>query len=215
MLLHADQGFRGEVWDLDTGRKVLKVISLDEEAGLLEAYKVLDDGKIARDVNGNYLTYRARGRFRCVPMGHRDYGRHRLPITPRPASAPGAVACVKCGSALTLPGSELCAFCNARDKGVEFRVEKIVTPLLDRPCQSKGCRRLAEWAVGDEVRASPQLGPSPGKVEGRRVFSDRVWFERGTCVGRRFYCSFHYQPPRLLAPNGERIEDLGSSGRPD
>lgn len=192
MILHAQSGFRGQIIDLDTGRPVRKVIWFDTERCELEAYQIDAAGNIIRDVNGEYLTYRARGRFRFKPDSAKPLARTNVEI--------GAPRCLRCGNPLTLPGSDLCAFCNAKDKGYKgFKVERMTTPFLDCPCQSKGCGMLAEWSVSDEVVATPE-------VSGRR------FWDRGALVGRRFYCSKHYVAPRLLDQKGEVVEVFEEAG---
>jgi hypothetical protein len=196
MLFHVEHGFRGRVWDLDLNKHVPKVISLDTERGELEAYQTDAAGQIKQDVNGNYLTYRARGRFKFIP----ENGKPARIVM-------GAPACALCQSPLTIPGSDLCAFCNAKDKGVKnFKVERL-TPLLNRPCEK--CSNLAEWSVSDEVTATPQLVISTYPGINRR---GKVLFERATTVRQRFYCSRHYVAPRLLDARGEVIEVFKDAG---
>lgn len=197
MLLSAKAGIRGTVYDLDTGRRVPKVIDLNTERGYLRAYFVVEQNdehpereEIRKDAEGNYQWYEAHGRFRFVPA----------PVAPpkRPGLS-GAPSCLKCSSPLTLPGDELCPRCRAVEKGQKnkFLVEKLATPLLDRKCQD--CTRTAVWAVADEVEVSPEL-------------SNRNLYDRGMTVGRRYYCDFHYRPARLLDPGGEVIHDLRYAG---
>lgn len=194
MKLHAEQGFRGRVLDLDTGKSVPRVLWLDEQAGELEAYRVDVAGKPVRDANGDFLTYRARGRFRFEPAA-----------TEKPHSAPhivmGAPACARCQSSLTLPGDDLCPPCRAADRGQRnrMRAEPVSGLLLVRPCETKGCGRIAAWCVSDEVSVTPQL------------HARRLW-ERGAVVHRRWYCAFHYHPPRLLDSRGETVETFHEAG---
>jgi hypothetical protein len=206
MLLHVQSGFRGTVIDLDTGKKVPKVIWLNTDTGELEAYQVNALGEEIPDLNGNFLTYRAKGRFRFIPR--EDKGRKgHLKITM------GAPRCALCPSPLTLPGDDLCVACRAKERGQRNRmkVERIQNPLLDRKCCK--CSRLATWAVSDEVDVTPELGSKPSGVWGDR--KGKVLYLRGAMVGRRYYCASCYTPPRLLDPRGEVIQDLDTDARPD
>jgi hypothetical protein len=208
--LYAEQGFRGTVIDLETGRRVPKVIWLDETAGELEAYRTDSDGRYVRDVNGDYETYRAKGKFKFVPQEASGCGGSAAVRVSRTSTALiGAPSCVRCRSPLTLPGDDLCPACRARDRGQKhpMRAERLASPLLDRPCQAKGCGRLAEWAVADEVGVSPEAVTRPLLLPDGRTLK-RPLYERGATVGRRYYCSFHYRPPRILDAKGEVIQDL-------
>jgi hypothetical protein len=202
MILHSQQGIRGEVLDLDTGLKVPKVIWLDTEKMELEAFQVDASGKEIKDTNGDLLTYRARGRFKFVPRFKED-------TASRTRIVMGAPNCAKCGSPLTLQGQDLCAICNARDKSYPgFKgVNKLVTPILDRPCDVKGCGRLAEYQVSDEVPATPAV-TKPVNVNG---FKASLW-DRGAMVGVRYYCSWHFKPPRILDAKGEVVQELEDAG---
>lgn len=205
MILHAAHKPPDQVWevvDLDTARRVPRVIWLDPEKGELEAYQVDEHGRGVRDGNGDFLTYKARGRFqfRVGAAGH-----HAGPEQRRGGSVPvrGAPACARCASPLTLPDRELCALCNAHDKGVRgFRVERLTTPILDRPCQH--CRgRLATYAVSDEVEATAQVGAIAGR---------KYLFPRAQVVRQRYYCAWCYQAPRLLDAKGEIITVFEEAG---
>ena len=208
MILHSQQGVRGKVIDLDTGQSVRKVIWLDQEKGELEAYKVDQLGKEQKDINGDYITYRAKGRFKFVST-FTDSCNNRTSTNQL-----GAPTCAKCFNPLTLLGSDLCAFCNAADKGYKaserfqsFRVKKISDPLARYPCQHKGCSSWAEYQVSDEVPATPAV-TKPVTVKG---FKTSLW-DRAAVVGRRFYCSFHFQPPRILDAKGEIVKELEEAG---
>src|SRR5262245_21730068 len=107
MKLHAAQGFRGLVIDRDTGNPVRRVLWVDLEAGLLEAYQVDGRGDIRKDAGATRLPYPARGRSR----GARGEG-GRAPAAVWRAGPP---ACTRCQSPLTLPGDDLCVACRARD----------------------------------------------------------------------------------------------------
>ena len=198
MWLHAEQGARGQVIDLDTGLPVRKVIRLNEEAGLLEAYQVDAHGKERQDGEGNFLTVTLKGRFKFIPR--------REAFTAVPKIVMGAPACAKCGCNLTLRGDDLCPTCRAKDRGQRnpmTRGGQRLSPLEIRWCDHKGCSRRAAWAVGDEVTVTPELAR-----RGRR----RWLFDRAMTVGVRHYCSFHFQPPRILDAKGEVIEELHEAG---
>lgn len=198
MRLHQRDGVRGVVIDLDTGRRVPKVIWVDVEKGELEAYQVEGpEGRetVKKDAAGDYLTYQARGRFRLINLS-----------TPsaRPKYKLGAPLCVVCKSPFTLPGEDRCVSCKSKDRGKGPRAQASrLTPqqLLEaQPCDHKGCNRPAAYAVSDEVQASPVKGtggwgPSPGTY----------LFERATMVGQRLYCEWHYLPPRELDEKGEVV----------
>jgi hypothetical protein len=213
MLLHAESGFRGKVIDLDTGKPVPKVIWLDTERGELEAYKTTSEGKYIRGLNGEFITYKARGNFRYIPSNSVDSSTNN---TTRNRVVLGAPKCARCPSTLTLPGDDLCPPCRAKERGQRNKmlVERITTPLLDRPCCVKGCGRLASWSVSDEVSVTPSVGGlSPGLLAlPRYKRAKRVLYERGCTVGRRWYCSRHYSPPRLLDAKGEVIETYDEIG---
>ena len=196
MLLKAGDGLRGTVYDLDTTRRVPKVIEINLERGYLKAFYVVrqDDEHperevIRRDGAGTAEWYEASGRFKLIPAG---------PATRRSAVL-GAPCCARCRSPLTLPGDDLCPRCRAQERGQSnrFLVERLSTPLLDRKCGE--CSRLAVWAVADEVVVSPEkIGP--------------VLYERGMTVGRRYYCNGCYRPARLLDSKGEIVKDFRYAG---
>ena len=196
MLLQSAKGVRGTVYDLETGKRIPKVIDLNLETGYLKAYFVAwqDDAhpekeEIRKDSQGSYQWYEARGRFRFVPYSGPEV---RTPLL-------GAPNCMKCRSPLTLPGDDLCPPCRAAERlqSNRFRIERLTTPLFDRKCQE--CSRLAAWAVADEVDVTPEVG-------------GRFYWERGMTVGRRYYCDNHYQPARLLDPKGEVVQDYRYAG---
>ncbi len=204
MRLYASQGARGRIIDLDTGKFVPKVIWLDLENGELEAYRIDGNGQPVSDGNGNLLTYYAKGRFRFETVRVRESKNGSVPIS-------GAPKCVKCESVLTLPGDDLCPACRAKDRGQRnrFVIERHLDPLEVRPCDGR-CGRLAVYAVSDEVTVTPE-----SKVidwQGRKT---RALFDRGATVGRRFYCSFCFKPPRILDARGEVIQELDTKVRPD
>lgn len=67
------------------------------------------------------------------------------------------------------------------------------------PCSHYACTRTAEWAVSDEEPAAPQI-------------VDRMAYTQATIVNRRFFCAFHYKPPRLLDHKGEVVEEFAEAG---
>jgi len=197
MKLYAARGHRGTVTDLDTGRPVGGIIWADIEQGTLEAYRLDGDGKPVRDASGRRLTYVAQGRFSYRPHD----------TVTRKSPKQSATHCVKCRSPLTLAGDELCPLCNARDRGYKTltRPERVV-PLLGRHCQHKGCSRTANWAVSDEVPVSCQKHKHASN--GRTPGTSSLFFSRGMTVRRRYFCDFHFQPPRILDAKGEVVEEL-------
>jgi hypothetical protein len=198
MRLHAHSGFRGKVVDLDSGKEIPKVIWVDTESGELEFYQTNGNGEIKKDINGDYLTFRAKARIRLIARE----GRGGPVVQNRTKIILGAPYCARCKSSLTLPGGDLCAFCNALDKGVHgFIAERITNPLADFPCEERYCGRLAEWQVADEVAVTPQI-------------ENKIAFERGAMVYRRRYCASHYKPPRLVDAKGEIIQELEDEARP-
>lgn len=188
---------RGTVWDLDTGRRVPKVVELDVERGYVRAFAVVvqndarpDREVVRKDALGRPVWYEATGRFKFVPAD-------AVVIFPR--TVLGAPQCIRCGTPLTLPGEELCPRCWAADRGQRnrFLVERLTTPLLDVRCEK--CSRPASWSVADEVVVSPEQ------------HNQRLW-DRGMTVGRRYYCDLHYRPARMLDRKGEVVEEFNYAG---
>ena len=69
------------------------------------------------------------------------------------------------------------------------------TPIIahaQRPCQTYGCIRLADWSVAVE-RALPAVSGAEGT------------FSAAELVETRWYCSWHYQRPQLWDARGELI----------
>lgn len=197
MWLRAED-FTGTVTDLDTGERVRCVSAVDVEAGLIEVYKTAPNGKVLRDTaNGKPIVELGRGRFRADLRP-----RKRLPGKRAPKI--GAPACSKCPSRMTLPGDDLCPVCRAREQGRTVGVKPLSVEDMFRakPCDN-GCGREATWSVGDEVSATPELGMLGGRP---------TLFLRGATVARRWYCSWCYQPPRLLDAKGEVVEVRGEVG---
>ena len=205
MLVQAVHGARGTVYDLDTGKRVPKVIELNLETGYVRAYFVVEQNdanpsreSIRRNLSGEFEWYEAYGKFKFVPDP-------RSSIVPEnhakssPCVMMGAPKCACCSNSLTLPGDDLCPRCRARDRGQRnlFLVERLPTPLLD--CKCNHCSRLAVWAVADEVEVTPAV-------------SNKYLWERGMTVGRRYYCDSHYKPARLLDAQGEVITDFNYAG---
>ncbi len=80
---------------------------------------------------------------------------------------------------------------------------RMPVPLFDCHCEHYACTRLATWMVSDEVETAPVL------LRGRK-------WSTGRTVGQRFYCSWHYQPARILDARGEVMESLENlKARPD
>ncbi len=211
MRLHASQGMRGTVIDMDTGQPVAKVIWLDLDRGELEAYKVGPTGEciMTNDTDNMpaYVTQRLKGRFKLIPRTEPVSPVHGQPdpSSPRRRLSMGAPQCARCKSVLTLLGDDLCPACRALDRRQKnpMRIEKLSVPLFNCRCSYYGCSRPGEWAVADEIEVTPQ-----------RV--KRTLYERGATVGRRYYCSKHYVPPRILDSKGEIIEELDNTkGRPE
>lgn len=213
MRLHAEQGFRGIVTDLDTGLRVRKVIWIDVDDAnpshgtLLEAIcTTAIPGVLIGD------TYIAKGTFKVeIAKAVSQPERRGVPL--------GAPSCAKCKNPLTLPGDDLCAPCRAaeRNQRNKMRVDRQLNVFEVRPCDG-GCGRQAEWAVVDEVEASPVLAPAVGRVGGRSevVIKREVAFARAAAVGRRFYCSWCFHGPKLLDARGELIsvDDEAGGVRP-
>lgn len=203
MILHAEQGARGKLIDLDTNIEVSGVKSFDVDKGIIEAFVIAKDGSYVRDINGDWLTYTAKGRFKFIPRVDKEV-----------KTIVGADRCVKCSPSLTLPGDDLCPVCRAKERGQRhtMKVERLINPLLDRKCER--CSRLAEYAVGDEVTVTPVVTANhPTNILLRRG-RGKVVYSRRMTVGRHWYCSFHYQPPRLLDAKGEVIRNEEVKTRP-
>lgn len=186
MILDATKGVRGNVIDLDTGRRVQNVKYLNTETGYLEAYQVDENGKVLRDANGYRFTV-YQGRFKFIPTGD----------SKQPKIIMGAPHCTLCNSKMTLRGDDLCPACRARERGQrnKMKVEKIGVPLFDTKCEL--CTRMATWYVSDEVEVTPELYA-------------KKFYGRGVTVGRRSYCSWCFKPPRLLDDKGDVMRELES-----
>jgi hypothetical protein len=190
------RNFAGVVTDLDTGLPVRKVIRVNPEKGLVEAFKIGPDGAILR-VGGVPQRYKARGRFKVEVV-------RRVPHSKTPLM--GAPEC-RCGSRMTLPGDDLCHVCRAKEQGRVIRVEPVSGLATSCQCDNN-CGRPATWSVSDETAVTPVIGdyPQPG---GPPV---KVAYLRAALVQRWWYCSWCYRPPRILDARGEVmsvIEDAG------
>lgn len=73
--------------------------------------------------------------------------------------------------------------------------ERLPVPIFSCKCQHSNCNRIAEWLVSDEIEIEPEV------VNGRK-------YSRAKTVGMRYYCSWHYQGPRILDEKGEIIEQI-------
>jgi hypothetical protein len=212
-LLDAERGARGIVVDLDTGRVVPRVIRFENDAkttlqpdgnllveGVMQAVWCDNLGKPVFD-DGRARVYRARGRFKFIVARNADQA---------PTVLLGSPNCTKCGSPLTLAGDDLCPRCKATDRGQRnrFSVKELQSPLLDMPCEFKGCREWAEVMVSDEVIVSPS--EVHRRLDPHRTHSRRksLYYERGMTVARHHYCRRHYQPPRILDAKGEVVQVL-------
>lgn len=170
--------------DLDTGREVKKVVRLNTDTGHIVA--TAPDGSL----------YEAVGRFRFEERRQEQ-----------PKIVMGAPQCIKCGSSLTLPGDDLCPGCRARDRNQRNRmvVEKSCDPFSKHKCEL--CDRVAAYSVADEVETTPQVAKE-------WMMRRTVLFSTGATVGRRWYCDFHFQPPRILDARGEVVEQVETRLRP-
>lgn len=218
MRLHASQGMRGKVIDLDTGLPVPKVIWLDVDTGELEAFQLDAKGNTIPDLNGNLATFKAKGRFKLIPK-----------VVPTATPLLGAPQCVKCSSKLTLPGEELCPTCKAKDRGQKHKMQVTELDVLT-PHKCEKCSLQANWAVADEVGVTPQVNSNT--IQRRQVVDKetgrtstilmvvptgkpgKTFYEQGVTVGRRFYCNKHYALPRLVDAKGEIITELETGARP-
>ncbi len=72
---------------------------------------------------------------------------------------------------------------------------------IGQKCDS--CTRDAKWEVGDETPTRPFR-------QGNKLFS------AGRLVGKRYYCDFHYQGPRILDAKGDvmKTQEDGLGVRP-
>lgn len=196
---------KAKVRDLDTGRDVRGVIWVDEEAGEAEAYHHGADGKkvLIYDHDGAaaWQTVLLRGRFKLVPVDP--------PPLPNFSRLIGAPACARCRSPLTLRGDDLCPRCKAADRGRPLKVEQC-GPFDLHKCER--CSRDATWAVVDEVEVTPQRGEVATAVT---IPNGAYLFDRRATVGRRYFCAWHFQGPRLVDSKGEVIETDEGGPRPD
>jgi hypothetical protein len=208
MRLHASQlRVRAKVVDLDTGRDLKEVIWVDESAGLCEAYQVGPDGKrvLTVDVDGAaaWRTVTLKGRFKLVLLDRPERAVDKIKM--------GAPACARCKSPLTLRGDDLCVRCKAKDRGKPLKDLRRLDPTdLRHKCER--CSRDATWSSADEVLATPAKGVVKG---GPKLLGGAYLFDQAAVVGRRYFCDWHHQPPRLLDDKGEVIKvDEESPHRP-
>ncbi len=191
MIFDAANNIKGKVIDLDTGKVVPKVKSLNTATGLLVAYKTDAHGNALSDGKGNWLTYTAVGRFKFTASDGSQVPARKIIL--------GAPSCTKCRNQMTLPGDDLCVTCRAKERNQRHRmtVEAVVDPFDDHKCED--CTARASWCVSDEVETTPQLG---------QLHDRKIMFDRAAVVGRRWYCARHFKPPRLLDARGEEIMEL-------
>lgn len=172
MLLRASDGIRGLVINQDTGNPIRKVIWANLQTGDFEAFRTDAEGRIIADDFGRHLKYRGKCRLKFIPA--------------------------KTLSSSSKQEEEQLPL----HPKVTQKIKKITVPLFDLPCDYKGCHRIAEWMVSDEVELPPI------KNNGRL-------YSRARTVDRRVYCSWHYKPPRLLDHKGEMIKEYENVVRPD
>lgn len=190
-----DVPFKARVHDLDTERDIRGVIWVDEEEGLAEAYRFNPDGSRRDDM------VLLKGRFKILPALEQkepDYGKLL-----------GADRCEICASPLVMQGGDLCPICRAAQDGNPFKPTRL-DPWDFRKCQR--CSRNATWSVVDRVDVSPEAGKIAGYQAAR---GGAYLFARGAAVGRRYYCSWCFQAPRLVDVRGEVIREIEETIRPD
>ena len=86
-----------------------------------------------------------------------------------------------------------------RPKKVKQRHEKLKFRLFDVDCGHCACLRPAEYAVSDEEDLPPSIS------NGRR-------WARAKTVKVRYFCAFHYEPPRILDAKGEVMSEWEEAG---
>lgn len=77
--------------------------------------------------------------------------------------------------------------------------EAILFPCAKMRCQHYGCDRIAAWSVSDEEHRPPIV------INGR-------CYEQAATLRERYYCSWHYVPPKLYDAKGELIEVDNEAG---
>lgn len=200
MRLEAAKGFRGRVFDLDTGREIPKVLWVDTGSGEFAALQTGARGEPLVNAAGECLTYRGVGRLKVL---------QRQPDGTTRTVRMGAPACAKCRSPLTLPGDDLCPLCRGADRQVKAfqpKHRRVTDPLALVKCDR--CDRPATWQVADEVEATPELASGLRPWGGR----GRMLFARAQTVAQRFYCSWCWRPPRLLDARGEEVRSFDDVG---
>lgn len=146
MRLHAKDGVRGELFDLNflPPKRIRKVIWYDVDTGEYEALKVDDFGRTVRDQEGECITYRGTGRLKFFPATIPPVGTDSHPFSP-PAEAPP----------------------------VKQKVKRDRIPLFTKWCK---CGRVANWSVADEIELPPVVVDgkryAQGKVVARRHYCD-------------------------------------------
>ncbi len=196
----------GKVLDLETKQFIPKVIWVDEEKGECEAYQVGTDGKILRtlmeDGTAGHKTVHLKGRFKFIPSQPKKDHTVRL----------GANYCARCKSPLTLMGNELCPRCQAKQKvGGKYKPKDSQDVKECHPFEFKKCckcSRDATHSVADEVQVTPQLAESIVIVNGVKASQGKRLFDRGMTVGRRYFCAWCVQGPRIVDEHGEVIKTL-------
>lgn len=197
--------FEGIVFDLDEQRPVRRWVWVDTDAGVVEAIQEDADGRPVFGENGP-ITYFGKGRFDCRLRPRKQQ------CAPGTSDSPdGPQRCGRCPSAMVLPGDDLCAVCRARQQGRDIRIEHIESVLAQRPCDNR-CGRPATWSVMDMTAVMPVAGWH--RTEQSKW--QKALFKRSSMVGRRWYCQFCYQPPRILDAKGEVMTVLDNIvGRPE
>jgi len=74
--------------------------------------------------------------------------------------------------------------------------------LMNVPCDQRTCSRWAVWQVADELD-KPAL-----------VVAGVKQYEQADLLNVRYYCDWHYQPPRLFDAKGEIIKEHEVEARP-
>jgi hypothetical protein len=83
---------------------------------------------------------------------------------------------------------------------VRQRYQNLPVPLFSNYCEHYACGKVAAWMVSDEVPMPPEIGPDGKK------------YLRAQVVGVRYYCSWHFKPPRILDNKGEVVQELHEAG---
>lgn len=164
MIINAKSGARGELYDLLTGKEIIKPFWANLETGEYKSYKCGVDGKVLRDENKKPIIIVGRTKLFWKLVGS------NLEIPREPTES-----------------------LNNKKKHTK------ITPTFGRNCEHYGCIRLAEFAVGDEELIDPEE-------------KDGVKYEKGKIIKRSYYCSWHYQPPKMFDHKGELISTWDEAG---